>query len=62
MSGKKIVLFGAGKIGRSFIGQLFSCSGFEVVFADVNQQLVDNLNKYRKYKVVINSEDGDEVL
>jgi len=34
ISGKKLVLFGAGKIGRSFIGQLFSRGGYEVVFMD----------------------------
>ena len=28
---EKIVIFGAGKIGRSFIGQLFSRSGYEVI-------------------------------
>jgi len=35
----KLVLFGAGKIGRSFIGQLFSTGGFEVVFIDVYKQV-----------------------
>jgi len=31
-----MVQFGAGNIGRSFIGQLFSRSGYEVVFVDTN--------------------------
>ena len=38
---QKIVIFGAGKIGRSFIGQLFGCAGYQVVFVDVNQTIVD---------------------
>lgn len=50
---KKLVLFGAGKIGRSFIGQLFSRSGFEVVFIDIDQQVIDALNQARSYKVYI---------
>jgi len=59
---KKMVLFGAGKIGRSFIGQLFSQSGYEVVFVDINPAVIERLNTYRKYKVVVKSETGDEVL
>ena len=50
---KKLVLFGAGKIGRSFIGQLFSRSGYEVVFVDIDQQVIDALNLKRSYKVYI---------
>lgn len=50
---KKIVVFGAGKIGRSFIGQLFSRSGYEVVFIDKDKTLVDALNHYRSYWVEI---------
>jgi mannitol-1-phosphate 5-dehydrogenase len=53
---KKLVLFGAGKIGRSFIGQLFSVGGFEVVFIDTYKPLIDELNLRRNYNVVIRSE------
>lgn len=52
---KKMVLFGAGKIGRSFIGQLFACGGYEIVFVDINQQMVDALNNRKSYKVIIKS-------
>jgi mannitol-1-phosphate 5-dehydrogenase len=41
----KLVLFGAGKIGRSFIGQLFSRGGYEVVFVDVFKSVIDELNE-----------------
>ncbi len=57
-----MVIFGAGKIGRSFIGQIFSRSGYEVVFIDINRQLIDNLNKARQYKVIIKSVDEDETI
>lgn len=40
---KKAVMYGAGNIGRGFIGQLFSESGYEVVFIDVNTEIVDKL-------------------
>lgn len=58
----KLVLLGAGKIGRSFIGQVFSRSGYEVVFVDINRQLVDKLNECRQYKVIIKSEKADEAI
>jgi len=52
MSDKIIVIFGAGKIGRSFIGQLFGLSGYEVVFVDIDQKMVDELNRRNCYPVV----------
>jgi mannitol-1-phosphate 5-dehydrogenase len=52
----KLVIFGAGKIGRSFIGQLFSAGGYEVVFIDIYKPLIDEINRRRNYNVVIKSE------
>lgn len=52
----KFVQFGAGNIGRSFIGQLFSRAGWELVFVDVNAAIVDRLNERRAYTVVIKRE------
>ena len=59
---KKLVLFGAGKIGRSFIGQLFGRSGYEVVFIDNNERVIFELNLKKKYRIVIKSDDSDEVI
>jgi mannitol-1-phosphate 5-dehydrogenase len=59
---KKLVLFGAGKIGRSFIGQLFARSGYEVVFVDIAEQVIRELNSRKAYHVVIKSEGTDEIL
>ena len=50
---KKLVLFGAGKIGRSFIAQLFSRAGYETVFVDIDQNLIRLLNERKAYPVVI---------
>ncbi len=49
----KIVIFGAGNIGRSLIGHLFSRGGYEVVFIDVLKWLVDALNEKREYYIEI---------
>lgn len=49
---KKLLLFGAGKIGRSFIGQLFGRSGYTVQFADIDTRIVELLNREHAYKVI----------
>jgi len=60
---KKLVQFGAGNIGRSFIGQLFARSGVEVVFVDIDERLIDGLNREREYRVIIKQTDKpDETL
>lgn len=52
----KILLFGAGKIGRSFVAQLFSTGGYEVVFVDIDRKIVDLLNSINQYNVVVKGE------
>ncbi len=50
---KKIVIFGAGNIGRSLVGQLFSRSGYEVVFIDIVDKIVNALNERRRYRIEV---------
>ncbi|HUU54019.1 MAG TPA: mannitol-1-phosphate 5-dehydrogenase [Armatimonadota bacterium] len=49
----KLVVFGAGNIGRSFVGQLFARAGYEVIFIDVDDELVAALNREGCYRVEI---------
>jgi mannitol-1-phosphate 5-dehydrogenase len=51
-SNKKAVHFGAGNIGRGFVACFLHNSGYEVVFADVTDALVDKLNAQPSYKVI----------
>ncbi|MCG8309640.1 MAG: hypothetical protein MI975_19755, partial [Cytophagales bacterium] len=62
MAEKSILIFGAGKIGRSFIGQLFSLSGYEVVFSDIAPELLQALNERRSYPVAIKGEKEETLL
>jgi mannitol-1-phosphate 5-dehydrogenase len=54
------VHFGAGNIGRGFIGSLLAQSGYEVVFVDVNEEVVSLLNEKKEYRVLIADENGKE--
>jgi mannitol-1-phosphate 5-dehydrogenase len=44
-----IVQFGAGAIGRGFLGQLWTEGGYEAVFVDIGAALVDQLNARQSY-------------
>ena len=62
MSDRNILIFGAGKIGRSFIGQLFGKAGYRVVFVEMDKPLVDELNRRGQYPVIIRGPDHEERL
>src|SRR3954471_25040180 len=48
---KLAVHFGAGNIGRGFIGALFSQSGYHVTFVDIADQIINQLNEEKQYQV-----------
>jgi mannitol-1-phosphate 5-dehydrogenase len=52
----KATHFGAGNIGRGFIGLLLHQSGYEVEFVDVNETVIDEINKEKAYRVILANE------
>ncbi|OCG18179.1 mannitol-1-phosphate 5-dehydrogenase [Gilliamella sp. WF3-4] len=55
--------FGAGNIGRGFIGKLLSDAGVHVTFADVNQQIIDDIAKRHEYPVnVVGEQSTTEIV
>ena len=55
---KKALMYGAGNIGRGFIGQLFHMSGYEISYIDVNMAVIDKLNTDGQYPVYITNGDS----
>lgn len=49
----KALHFGAGNIGRGFIGQILAHSGFHLTFSDINGNIVNAINARRKYDIEI---------
>ncbi|NQJ71651.1 mannitol-1-phosphate 5-dehydrogenase [Streptococcus suis] len=54
---KQAVHFGAGNIGRGFIGEILFENGFEIAFVDVNETIIDALNQRHAYEIEI-AEEG----
>lgn len=57
---KKAVIFGAGNIGRGFIGELFSESGYKVVFIDVDNEKVNRINDRGCYTIKVVSQNNTD--
>ncbi|OAQ65844.2 mannitol-1-phosphate 5-dehydrogenase [Pochonia chlamydosporia 170] len=55
---KKAVHFGAGNIGRGFVACFLHNSGYEVVFADVVDPLIEKINSAPSYKVIEVGSEG----
>jgi len=58
---KQVVHFGAGNIGRGFIGALFSQSGYHVTFVDIADQIIDQLNSEKQYTVKLATDQQESM-
>jgi mannitol-1-phosphate 5-dehydrogenase len=51
MSGLNAVHFGAGNIGRGFIGEVLFRNGFHIDFVDINETVIDELHRRGSYQI-----------
>ena len=58
---KTAIQFGAGNIGRGFIGMLLAQAGYRVVFADVSEVIIDRLAADQKYTVHVMDTEVEDV-
>ena len=58
----KAVHFGAGNIGRGFVGLLLHEGGYDLVFSDVSAALVDAINAASSYTVHEVGEGGRDIV
>ncbi|PYH87675.1 mannitol-1-phosphate 5-dehydrogenase [Aspergillus ellipticus CBS 707.79] len=57
--GKKAIQFGGGNIGRGFVAEFLHEAGYEVVFVDVVDNVVEALQNTKSYNVTEVSEEGE---
>lgn len=57
----KALHFGAGNIGRGFIGKLLADAGIHVTFADINETVIHQLNQRQSYSVKIVGEGHNKI-
>jgi len=53
MEKKKVIIFGAGQIGRGFIGDFCSEENYYLIFVDIDKSLIELLNKRKSYPLWI---------
>jgi len=62
MAQRSVVMFGAGCVGRGFLGQLLSESGYALTFVEIDEPLIDALNARRSYTLRLVENDWREDL
>lgn len=53
--------FGAGNIGRGFIGEVLNENGADITFVDVNDSIINELNDRNEYTIQLAEEDKTEI-
>lgn len=61
MAEQRALHFGAGNIGRGFIGLLLAETGYAVTFADVRDDVVEALEREGRYGVILASESRERI-
>lgn len=57
----KALIFGAGNIGRGFIGQILNDNNYNLIFADLNDKLIEEIDLKQEYTVYFASDDKKSI-
>lgn len=57
----KALHFGAGNIGRGFIGLILKNNGFQMIFADVADALIEEIKTKGEYTVIMADKSGERI-
>lgn len=55
----RALIFGAGNIGRGFIGQILKDNNYELIFADISDILIEEINLKKEYTVYFASDNKE---
>ncbi len=55
---KRILIFGAGAIGRGYLAPLLQGYNAEISFVDINKQLIEKMKRQKKYRAAITTDSG----
>ena len=59
---KKALVFGAGKIGQGFLGDLLHEDGYEIIFADVSDDVINEINQKNGYILFLTNHNYEEKI
>lgn len=61
MSNKKLIIYGAGALGRGFLAPTFFKLGYNIYFVDKDKKLINELKKRNSYKTAFSNGKGYEI-
>lgn len=52
-----VLIIGAGRLGKGFMGEVFDKAGWHITFLDTDKKVIDKLNSEKLYTVTVHRED-----